>query len=135
MSSSSSRRNILPHINNSYLKRCHFNRSTDPDCPIFRLKDIVSEAGEEFQDIAVKVQFLSPCQSSPRSLIGDLSVCLSWLKHKCFCMCMKGGILGIIIDWSCDLDWWKGKCYPTYSFRRLDNKNPVNNVAPGYNFR
>uniref|UniRef100_A0A8C6Q134 Purinergic receptor P2X, ligand-gated ion channel, 4b n=1 Tax=Nothobranchius furzeri TaxID=105023 RepID=A0A8C6Q134_NOTFU len=30
----------------------------------------------------------------------------------------------------CDLDWWAGKCYPRYSFRRLDNKNPVNNVAP-----
>ncbi|XP_071338131.1 P2X purinoceptor 4b [Trachinotus anak] len=94
------RRNILPHINSSYLKRCQFNRLTDPDCPIFRLKDIVSEAGEEFQDMAV-----------------------------------KGGILGIIIDWSCDLDWWARKCYPKYSFRRLDNKHQVNNVAPGYNFR
>uniref|UniRef100_A0A3B4XJP7 Purinergic receptor P2X, ligand-gated ion channel, 4b n=1 Tax=Seriola lalandi dorsalis TaxID=1841481 RepID=A0A3B4XJP7_SERLL len=50
------RRNILPHINSSYLKRCQFSRATDPDCPIFRLKDIVSEAGEEFQDMAVKVQ-------------------------------------------------------------------------------
>ncbi|XP_039658842.1 P2X purinoceptor 4-like isoform X2 [Perca fluviatilis] len=94
------RRNILPHINSSYLKRCEFNRATDPDCPIFRLKNIVSEAGEEFQDMAV-----------------------------------KGGILGIIIDWSCDLDWWAGKCHPKYSFRRLDSKHPVNNVAPGYNFR
>ncbi|KAA8592928.1 hypothetical protein FQN60_018383 [Etheostoma spectabile] len=94
------RRNILPHINSSYLKRCEFNRATDPDCPIFRLKSIVSEAGEEFQDMAV-----------------------------------KGGVLGIIIDWSCDLDWWAGKCYPKYSFRRLDSKHPVNNVAPGYNFR
>ncbi|XP_071378139.1 P2X purinoceptor 4b [Centroberyx affinis] len=94
------RRNILPHINSSYLKKCEFNRATDPDCPIFRLKHMVSEAGEDFQTMAV-----------------------------------KGGILGIFIDWSCDLDWWAGKCYPKYSFRRLDNKNPDNNVAPGYNFR
>ncbi|XP_029998657.1 P2X purinoceptor 4b [Sphaeramia orbicularis] len=94
------RRNILPHINSSYLKRCEFNRKTDPDCPIFRLKHILSEAGEDFQDMAV-----------------------------------KGGVLGIIIDWSCDLDWWARKCVPKYSFRRLDNKHPVNNVAPGYNFR
>ncbi|XP_074527039.1 P2X purinoceptor 4a-like [Halichoeres trimaculatus] len=93
-------RNILPHINSLYLKRCQFNRTTDPDCPIFLLKHMVSEAGEEFEDMAV-----------------------------------KGGILGIIIDWSCDLDWWAGQCSPKYSFRRLDNKNPVNNVAPGYNFR
>uniref|UniRef100_A0A8C9ZPG8 P2X purinoceptor n=1 Tax=Sander lucioperca TaxID=283035 RepID=A0A8C9ZPG8_SANLU len=81
------RRNILPHINSSYLKRCEFNRATDPDCPIFRLKNIVSEAGEDFK------------------------------------------------TWLCDLDWWAGKCYPKYSFRRLDSKHPVNNVAPGYNFR
>uniref|UniRef100_A0A3Q0RYE3 P2X purinoceptor n=1 Tax=Amphilophus citrinellus TaxID=61819 RepID=A0A3Q0RYE3_AMPCI len=94
------RRNILPYITSSYLKKCEFNRSTDPDCPIFRLKHIVSEAGEDFQDMAV-----------------------------------KGGILGILIDWSCDLDWWAGNCFPKYSFRRLDNKHPVNNVAPGYNFR
>ncbi|XP_074493282.1 P2X purinoceptor 4b [Sebastes fasciatus] len=94
------RRNIRSHVNSSYLQRCEFNRATDPDCPIFRLKHIVSEAGEEFQDMAV-----------------------------------KGGVLGIIIDWSCDLDWWAGKCYPKYSFRRLDSKHPVNNVATGYNFR
>uniref|UniRef100_UPI0037E8CDFE P2X purinoceptor 4b n=1 Tax=Semicossyphus pulcher TaxID=241346 RepID=UPI0037E8CDFE len=94
------RRNILPRINSSYLKRCEFNRTTDLDCPIFRLKHMVSEAGEEFEDMAA-----------------------------------KGGILGIIIDWSCDLDWWAGECLPKYSFRRLDNKNPDNDVAPGYNFR
>ncbi|XP_047449069.1 P2X purinoceptor 4b isoform X2 [Mugil cephalus] len=94
------RRNIRPHVNSSYLKRCEFNRVTDPDCPIFRLKNIASEAGEDFQEMAV-----------------------------------KGGILGILIDWTCDLDWWARKCYPKYSFRRLDNKLSANNVAPGYNFR
>ncbi|PWA18455.1 hypothetical protein CCH79_00009890, partial [Gambusia affinis] len=94
------KRNILSHINSTYLKTCEFNRKTHPDCPIFRLKHIVSEAGEDFQDMAV-----------------------------------KGGVLGILIDWSCDLDWWARKCYPKYTFRRLDNKHPVNNVAPGYNFR
>ncbi|XP_014863565.1 PREDICTED: P2X purinoceptor 4-like isoform X2 [Poecilia mexicana] len=94
------KRNILSHINSTYLKRCEFNRKTDPNCPIFRLKHIVSEAGEDFQDMAV-----------------------------------KGGVLGILIDWSCNLDWWARKCYPKYTFRRLDNKHPVNNVAPGYNFR
>ncbi|KAM4577800.1 P2X purinoceptor 4a-like [Fundulus diaphanus] len=94
------KRNILPHINSSYLKTCEYSHKTDPDCPIFRLRHIVSEAGEDFQDMAV-----------------------------------KGGVLGILIDWSCDLDWWPGKCRPKYTFRRLDNKHPDNNVAPGYNFR
>uniref|UniRef100_A0A673X5A6 Purinergic receptor P2X, ligand-gated ion channel, 4b n=1 Tax=Salmo trutta TaxID=8032 RepID=A0A673X5A6_SALTR len=93
-------RNILPDVNSSYLKQCEFNRKTDPYCPIFRLKDMVSEAEEDFQTMAI-----------------------------------RGGVLGIMIDWSCDLDWPEHHCGPKYSFRRLDNKIPENNVAPGYNFR
>lgn len=49
------RRNILLHIESSYLKNCEYNVETDPECPIFQLKYMVSEAGEEFQDMAVKV--------------------------------------------------------------------------------
>ncbi|KAK7933297.1 hypothetical protein WMY93_004193 [Mugilogobius chulae] len=41
------KRNI--HVNSSYLKSCEFHRKTDPDCPIFRLKYIVSEAGRTFR--------------------------------------------------------------------------------------
>lgn len=50
------RRNILPNVNSTYLSQCVFNRKTDPDCPIFRLGDIVSEANEDFQTMAVQVQ-------------------------------------------------------------------------------
>lgn len=51
-------------------------------------------------------------------------------------MFTQGGVLGIFVDWSCDLDWSGGdKCNPKYSFRRLDNKNPLNDVATGLNFR
>ena len=54
---------------------------------------------------------------------------------KCEVVFVKGGVLGILIDWTCDLDWWGKPCRPQYTFRRLDDKNPTNNVAPGYNFR
>ncbi|XP_076842460.1 P2X purinoceptor 4a-like isoform X3 [Brachyhypopomus gauderio] len=47
------KRNILPHVNSSYLSQCVFDRVTDPDCPIFRLRDIAAEAGEDFQTMAV----------------------------------------------------------------------------------
>nr|XP_021333881.1 purinergic receptor P2X4b isoform X1 [Danio rerio] len=94
------KRNILRHINSTYLKNCTFNHKTDPHCPVFRLGDIVTESGEDFSIMA-----------------------------------LKGGIIGIFIDWSCDLDFNERFCVPKYSFRRLDNKNPENNVAPGYNFR
>lgn len=50
------RRNILPNINSSYLTQCVFSHKTDPDCPIFRLKDIVEEAQEDFQTMAVHVR-------------------------------------------------------------------------------
>ncbi|XP_058272022.1 P2X purinoceptor 4a isoform X2 [Hemibagrus wyckioides] len=48
------KRNILPHVNSTYLSKCVFNRITDPDCPIFRLGDIVAEANEDFQTMAVQ---------------------------------------------------------------------------------
>ncbi|XP_030621123.1 P2X purinoceptor 4b [Chanos chanos] len=95
-----SKRNILPHVNSSYLKRCIFHRTTDPHCPIFCLGDVVEEAGEDFDAMAI-----------------------------------QGGVMGILIDWSCDLDMAESLCVPKYSFQRLDSKNPSNNVAPGYNFR
>uniref|UniRef100_A0A8B9LAU9 P2X purinoceptor n=1 Tax=Astyanax mexicanus TaxID=7994 RepID=A0A8B9LAU9_ASTMX len=95
-----SRRNILPHINSTYLTKCVFSRDTDPDCPIFSLRDIVAEAGEDFQAMAV-----------------------------------HGGVMGVQIRWDCDLDMPANWCVPRYTFRRLDNKDPENNVAPGYNFR
>lgn len=95
-----SKRNILPHINKTYLERCVFNRLTDPECPIFRLKDMVTEAEEDFQNMAV-----------------------------------QGGVMSIQISWDCDLDMPSSWCVPKYAFRRLDNKDPENTVAPGYNFR
>ncbi|XP_070760675.1 P2X purinoceptor 7 [Enoplosus armatus] len=46
------RRNILPQMNDAYLRSCH--RGNDSLCPIFRLGDIVQEAGEKFSDMAVE---------------------------------------------------------------------------------
>lgn len=43
--------------------------------------------------------------------------------------------MGVQIRWDCDLDMPQSWCIPRYTFRRLDNKDPENNVAPGYNFR
>uniref|UniRef100_A0A671QL45 P2X purinoceptor 4-like n=1 Tax=Sinocyclocheilus anshuiensis TaxID=1608454 RepID=A0A671QL45_9TELE len=85
------KKNIL--INSSYLTQCVFSRKTDPDCPIFRLKDIVEKAEEDFQTMAVHI----------------------W--------------------WDCNLDMPQSWRVPRYTFRRLDNKDPENNVGPWYNFR
>ncbi|XP_053784032.1 P2X purinoceptor 2 isoform X5 [Desmodus rotundus] len=45
----------------------------------------------------------------------------------------KGGVLGVIINWDCDLDLPASNCNPKYSFRRLDPKHIP--ASSGYNFR
>ncbi|KAM6165501.1 P2X purinoceptor 7 [Erethizon dorsatum] len=48
---------------------------------------------------------------------------------------IKGGIMGIEINWDCNLDRWSHHCRPKYSFRRLDDKTANESLYPGYNFR
>ncbi|XP_067557407.1 P2X purinoceptor 2 isoform X4 [Globicephala melas] len=45
----------------------------------------------------------------------------------------SGGVIGVIINWDCDLDLSASKCNPKYSFRRLDPKHVP--ASSGYNFR
>ncbi|XP_008851951.1 P2X purinoceptor 2 isoform X3 [Nannospalax galili] len=45
----------------------------------------------------------------------------------------KGGVIGVIINWDCDLDLSESECNPKYSFRRLDPKHAA--ASSGYNFR
>ncbi|XP_010850754.1 PREDICTED: P2X purinoceptor 2 [Bison bison bison] len=44
-----------------------------------------------------------------------------------------GGVIGVIINWDCDLDLSASECNPKYSFRRLDPKHIP--ASSGYNFR
>uniref|UniRef100_A0A673UGY0 P2X purinoceptor n=2 Tax=Suricata suricatta TaxID=37032 RepID=A0A673UGY0_SURSU len=50
-------------------------------------------------------------------------------------MAVEGGIMGIQINWDCNLDRTAALCLPRYSFRRLDTRDVDHNVSPGYNFR
>uniref|UniRef100_A0A8D0GUC7 Purinergic receptor P2X 2 n=1 Tax=Sphenodon punctatus TaxID=8508 RepID=A0A8D0GUC7_SPHPU len=45
----------------------------------------------------------------------------------------KGGVLGVIINWNCNLDLPDSECNPRYSFRRLDPKRIQ--ASSGYNYR
>ncbi|XP_037056762.1 P2X purinoceptor 5 isoform X3 [Peromyscus leucopus] len=47
---------------------------------------------------------------------------------------LKGGVIGIHIEWDCDLDKAPSKCNPHYYFNRLDNKH-TQSISSGYNFR
>ncbi|XP_016287804.2 P2X purinoceptor 2 isoform X1 [Monodelphis domestica] len=48
-------------------------------------------------------------------------------------LAQKGGVIGVIINWNCDLDLSEAKCNPKYSFRRLDPKHIQ--ASSGYNYR
>uniref|UniRef100_A0A8C3FH50 P2X purinoceptor n=1 Tax=Chrysemys picta bellii TaxID=8478 RepID=A0A8C3FH50_CHRPI len=45
----------------------------------------------------------------------------------------QGGVIGVIINWNCNLDLPDSACNPRYSFRRLDPKRTQ--VSSGYNYR
>lgn len=49
------RNNIINGKDGSYMKKCKYNSKTDPLCPIFKLKDIVGECGDDFSKVAFKV--------------------------------------------------------------------------------
>uniref|UniRef100_A0A3Q2Z7T2 P2X purinoceptor n=1 Tax=Hippocampus comes TaxID=109280 RepID=A0A3Q2Z7T2_HIPCM len=63
--------------------------------------------------------------------LGDL---VKWAGHDFQDMAAKGGSVGILIEWYCDLDKDYSQCNPQYSFTRLDI-NLNNSVTSGYNFR
>ncbi|XP_036611130.1 P2X purinoceptor 4 isoform X4 [Trichosurus vulpecula] len=50
-------------------------------------------------------------------------------------MAVEGGIMGIQINWGCNLDLSASHCLPKYSFLRLDGQDSDSKVSPGYNFR
>ncbi|XP_062999990.1 P2X purinoceptor 4 [Elgaria multicarinata webbii] len=50
-------------------------------------------------------------------------------------MAVEGGVMGLQINWDCDLDKPASRCVPKYTFRRIDNKDSAHTVAPGFNFR
>ncbi|XP_077534353.1 P2X purinoceptor 4-like [Haemaphysalis longicornis] len=92
------RRNIAEHTQLSDLKSCVYNAKESPLCPIFRIGDMVEQAGADFDQMA-----------------------------------RKGGVIEIMINWDCDLDYDVKHCLPKYSFHRLDDA--ANAVAEGVNFR
>ncbi|KAG7224475.1 hypothetical protein INR49_014999 [Caranx melampygus] len=63
--------------------------------------------------------------------LGDL---VSWTQNDFQEMAVKGGSIGVLIEWNCDLDKGSSHCNPEYSFTRLD-MNLNSSVTSGYNFR
>lgn len=48
-------------------------------------------------------------------------------------VCAQGGVIGVFINWHCNLDLDPSHCKPTYSFRRLDLRKDLGST--GYYYR
>uniref|UniRef100_A0A8C6LW37 P2X purinoceptor n=1 Tax=Nothobranchius furzeri TaxID=105023 RepID=A0A8C6LW37_NOTFU len=64
--------------------------------------------------------------------VGDI---LNYAQQNFTELAAKGGVIGIKINWMCDLDKSDDYCNPSYSFTRLDAMSQKSTVSPGYNFR
>ncbi|MEQ2178320.1 hypothetical protein GOODEAATRI_012792, partial [Goodea atripinnis] len=73
-------------------------------------------------------------ENHPYCPIFRLRDLISRTGHDFREMAVKGGSIGILIEWNCDLDKDASECNPQYSFTRLD-MNLNNSVTSGYNFR
>ncbi|XP_054065306.1 P2X purinoceptor 5 isoform X3 [Rissa tridactyla] len=82
--------------------------------------------------------YLKSCRYSmehpycPIFLLGNI---VRWAGSDFQEMALEGGVIGIQIEWNCDLDKAPSECNPHYSFSRLDNKFSEKSVSSGYNFR
>lgn len=148
------RRNILDHMNGSYLANCRYHPVSDPLCPIFVLKDLLTLAGEDYKAISKRVSYFNPHRSNSRhdglhshpssvACTNALSGFLSPGRRHGICDRYNPGIthpsiyslkkIQLLIEWNCNLDMSTENCLPVYSFRRMDNKD--DKLAKGWNFR
>ncbi|XP_061458779.1 P2X purinoceptor 7 isoform X2 [Rhineura floridana] len=73
--------------------------------------------------------------TAPHCPIFRLGDILQAAGEKFAEVAVQGGIIGIEINWDCNLDKWLHRCSPKYGFRRLDDKKTNEALYPGYNFR
>ncbi|XP_055017798.1 P2X purinoceptor 2 [Boleophthalmus pectinirostris] len=49
-------------------------------------------------------------------------------------LCLTGGVIGVFINWQCNLDLDASNCKPTYAFRRLDMRKDLSDSGYYYRF-
>ncbi|XP_078235282.1 P2X purinoceptor 5 isoform X1 [Pogona vitticeps] len=82
--------------------------------------------------------YLKNCRYGPEHLycpIFSLGSLVRWAGSDFQEMASEGGVIGIQIEWDCNLDKDASKCNPHYHFSRLDNRFAAKSISSGYNFR
>ncbi|XP_040857312.1 P2X purinoceptor 5 isoform X2 [Ochotona curzoniae] len=80
---------------------------------------------------------LKSCHFGPTNLycpIFHVGSVVRWAGSTFEDIALEGGVIGIHIEWDCDLDQPGSECNPHYSFSRLDHKF-TKSISSGYNFR
>ncbi|XP_068124609.1 P2X purinoceptor 1 isoform X1 [Hyperolius riggenbachi] len=85
---------------------------------------------------SVTSDYLKKClydtEKDPLCPVFRLGYIVEQTGQKFSDLAYKGGTIGIIIDWQCDLDWPLKYCKPTYKFHGLHDEN---SASQGFNFR
>ncbi|KAF7661992.1 hypothetical protein LDENG_00248840 [Lucifuga dentata] len=83
-------------------------------------------------------KYLSKChydeEKEPYCPIFRLGFIADQAREKFSELCRTGGVIGVFINWKCDLDLDPSHCKPTYSFRRLDMRKDLPNSGYYYRF-
>ena len=97
------RRNIPDTTNSTFLKHCTFDPNTEEGlfCPIFSLQQIVDMTGDNYDTLATEVRLI-----------------LKGCGLGCDLFLLQGAVVGLVINWDCNLDVSSEHCKPEYSARR-----------------
>nr|KAF6296525.1 purinergic receptor P2X 5 [Myotis myotis] len=108
-------------------------------CEIFAWCPVETRSRPETNVLDTKDRaYLRSCRFGPKDPycpIFRLGSVVSWTGSDFQEIALQGGVIGIQIEWDCDLDKAPSECNPRYYFSRLDRRFPGNSVSSGYNFR
>ncbi|KAM3178010.1 hypothetical protein ACTXT7_003447 [Hymenolepis weldensis] len=92
------------------LGSCRYDpyHSIDKYCPIFKFSTIFKEVGLTASALTKK---------------PSVTITVIYYIEHIYKFEFKGGVIGILIDWECDLDQGVDRCNPKYRFTNLDVEN------------
>ncbi|XP_075424330.1 P2X purinoceptor 7 isoform X2 [Ascaphus truei] len=126
-----------PQSNGIQSGRCMPFNSTIRTCEISAWCPVESERNTPEKNILPEynISCVYDRVSAPQCPIFRLADIFKEAGENFSQVAVLGGVMGIEINWDCNLDSWSYHCRPKYSFRRLDEKVIDERLYPGYNFR
>nr|XP_006821899.1 PREDICTED: P2X purinoceptor 4-like [Saccoglossus kowalevskii] len=96
----------------------------------FRKRNILQTDNSTFLEKCLYNEEDESYSMCPIFRLGDI---VEYAGHDFEKIAYTGGSIGIVIDWTCNLDISHDKCKPKYKFLRIYREDAK--IAPGFNFR